>query len=452
MDRRRFRTVKAVVDWRLCLGCGACAYVCPERKIDLVDVLSQGIRPVVVDEQCGSCNDCLRVCPSFDNDHRPLLQGPGLIEGLKSAYGPVLEIWEGHATDAQIRWMGSSGGLLTALSLFCIEQAGMHGVLHIGADRQDPARNRTRLSRTRDDLLDATGSRYAPASACDSLDLIEGADGPCVFIGQPSEVTALRKAEALRPALKEKVGVALSFFCAGSPSTSGTLELLRAEGIAVDDVAELRYRGMGWPGSFAVRRRGEKDFAPLQSYGASWAFLQRFRPLSVNLTPDGSGEDADISCGDPWYRPIEAGESGSSLVLVRTARGSDLLRRARDAGYIELVERDVSVALRSQVNLVRKRGAVGGRIAALRLAALPAPRLRGFSLVGNWMRLTLLEKLQSTLGTARRIVTRRLRHPLRIDAEDVAPCAASDRRPMTVDSASSAEHGKVRGKAIANLG
>jgi coenzyme F420 hydrogenase subunit beta len=428
MGLKDFDTVKGVVDWRMCLGCGACAYICPERKIELVDVLSHGVRPLVANEKCGRCRDCLKVCPAYENDHRPLLDGPGLIPDIKSACGPVLEIWEGHASDPQIRLMGSSGGLLTALSLFCLEREGMHGVLHIAGDPAEPIRNRTRLSRTREDLLAATGSRYAPASACDRLGLVEDASGPCVFIGQPSEVTALRKAEGLRPALARNVGLALSFFCAGSPSTQGTQELLRAEGIALDDVEEVRYRGQGWPGWFGVRRRNNPEFSPLQTYAQSWGFLQRFRPFSVNLTPDGSGEDADISCGDPWYRPIGSDEAGFSLVLVRTERGCGLLRRAREAGYVTLAPADVPKALNSQPNLIRKRGSIWGRLLALRLFGLPAPELRGFSLFENWMSLSLMEKAQSTLGTARRIVQRQLYRPLKIlDSEVVRRTREQDR-------------------------
>lgn len=415
-----FRTVRSVSDWRLCLGCGACAYVCPEGKIDLVDVLSEGIRPLVADEQCDGCTDCLQVCPAYHNDHRPLLVQPGLVPGVLPAYGPALELWEGYAVDPEIRLMGSSGGVLTALGLYCIELGGMHGVLQIAGDPSDPVRNRTKLSRTRADLLAATGSRYAPASACDGLRLVESAPLSCAFVGQPSEATALRKVMQLRPELAAKVGVILSFFCAGSPSTRGTQELLAATGFAPDDIAEIRYRGRGWPGWFAVRRRDSPEPTPVTTYAESWGFLQRFRPGSVHLTPDGSGEDADISCGDPWYRQVQEGEPGRSMVVVRTQRGRELLRAAREANYVFLEPMSVQAALASQQNLTRKRGAVAGRVFAMRLLGLPAPKLDGFSLLRNWMDLSVGEKVRSTLGTMVRVLQRGLRRPRLLDPGELA--------------------------------
>jgi coenzyme F420 hydrogenase subunit beta len=330
-----------------------------------------------------------------------------LIEEVKPYCGPVLEIWEGHATDPEIRYAGSSGGLITALSLYCLEKQGMHGVLHIGQDPDDSLKNKTQMSRSRSELLGKTGSRYAPASACDSLHLIEKAPKPCVFVGQPTEVTALRKARALRPDLDKKVGVTISFFCAGSPARKGTLEFLRSLGVDPGQVQGLRYRGNGWPGMFAVTLKGESAPRYTRTYKESWGFVQAYRPFSTHLCPDGTGEDADITCGDPWYKQIQNGESGSSLVAARTEIGRQIIQGAINARYVELKNAEPWKLLESQRNLFDKRGAIWGRVMTLRALGLPAPTLKGFSLFRNWSRLSLEDKLRSTLGTARRIIQRK---------------------------------------------
>jgi hypothetical protein len=54
----------------------------------------------------------------------------------------------------------------------------------------------------------------------------------------------------------------------------------------------------------------------------------------------------------------------------------------------------------------------------MKMLGLPVPRLRGFSLFKNWRRLNLEEKLRSTLGTIRRIITRRYHRPLRLKASE----------------------------------
>src|SRR5690606_28215288 len=171
--RKTFTSVADVAAWRLCLGCGACQPVCPRGNITLHDFEEEGLRPLVNDpDACAGCSLCLEVCPGFENDRRPLLDAPGLDPHFLREFGPVLEAWEGHAADPELRHTGASGGVMTALALYCLERAGMHGVLEVGQDPDDPVRNSTRLSRSREELLACTGSRYAPAAVCRGLHLV----------------------------------------------------------------------------------------------------------------------------------------------------------------------------------------------------------------------------------------------------------------------------------------
>ena len=328
------------------------------------------------------------------------------LGGIPAGVGPVLEVWEGHATDPETRFQGSSGGALTALARYAIEKGGLHGVLHVAADPDRPLRNRTVMSRSYGELLANTGSRYAPASVCDGLNQIEEAPGPCMFIGQPSEVAALRKTLPLRPKLECNLAVALSFFCAGSPSTKGTEDLLKAKGIDPNQVEKLRYRGRGWPGMFAVWLKGSSEASLEMTYKDSWAYVQAYRPWSVHIWPDGCGEQADVSCGDPWYREVKPDDPGSSLVVVRTERGRALVHEAMAAGYLALKPGTLAMVVDSQRNLLAKKGAVWGRLLAMRLMGLPVPRHEGMRLFPLWLRLPMKEKLRSTVGTIRRIVTR----------------------------------------------
>ena len=402
-----FQNVQQIAAWRLCVGCGACAYICPEKKIKLIDVVNDGIRPEIDSDNCGDCRDCIRICPGYETIHNYATGESGLIQELKEGWGPVLEIWEGYATDTDIRRNGSSGGLASALALYCLEKEGMQGVLHTGTDKEKPWKNTTVFSKNRDDVLLRTGSRYSPASPCDGLKLIESAPAPCVFIGKPCDIAGLRKSQLLRKELDNKVGVAIGIFCAGTPSTQGTLELFKRLKVKPEDVEKIRYRGKGWPGKTTVLLKGQEDPRYRLSYMESWGFLQKYRPYRCYLCPDGTSEFADISCGDPWYRELKEDGIGYSLVLVRTEKGRRIVHGAMEAGYV-LLERGDSKMLRdSQINLLSKRGAIWGRLLTMKLFGIPTPQLGGFSLFKNWLALPMKEKARSILGTARRIIQRK---------------------------------------------
>jgi coenzyme F420 hydrogenase subunit beta len=413
MIGRRVRDIRDVAELQLCSGCGACAYLSPD-EIRMVDAVELGRRPLVQGPLCDPrSHEAMQVCPGVEVAHRGRPH-TGAIESLRDAWGPVLEVWEGYATDAKLRFEGSSGAAGSALALYCIERGGMHGLLHVTPRPDAPYLCQTVLSSTRAEILAATGSRYAPASPCDGLAQVERAPAPCVMLGKPCDVAAAKRASELRPALAQKLGLTIAIFCAGTPSLRGTLELLRSLGVSDPrEVAELRYRGRGWPGRFTVRTRGANGAEKIHqmTYAESWDFLQRYRQWRCYVCADHTGELADVAVGDPWYRPIPPDEPGRSLVLVRTERGRRIVEAALREGYLTLERADPSIVALSQPELLRTRGAVWGRIAALRLLGAPSPRFRGMPMRRFfWSELGWRERAQALAGTARRVFRKRLLH------------------------------------------
>lgn len=411
-------TIAHVTSRHLCCGCGACASLHPD-VIEMVDTLEDCRRPRQRDPLPvgvtlnGQLVDALRVCPGVHLAHDEATIDSQSIDSLRDGWGPVLQLWEGHAGDPEIRFAGSSGGAATALALYCLEREGMHGVLHTAARDDVPYLNHTVMSRTRDELLSRTGSRYAPSSPCDSLGEIEQAAGPCVFIGKPCDVAAALKMRRLRPQLDANLGVTIAFFCAGTPSTKGTLDLLKKAG--VDDpatVRSIRYRGKGWPGRWTVEFAGASGEVESRSmsYEQSWGFLQKYRQWRCYICPDHTGEFADIAVGDPWYRKVEPGEAGSSLILARTKLGRAIIEGAISAGYLIAHSVQPEILTRSQPNLLKSRGSLWGRLLALRVAGAGVPRFAGMPMFRFWWsELSWREKVQSLVGTLRRVRIRGLR-------------------------------------------
>lgn len=396
-----------VVKWRLCVGCGACAAACESKNIALRDIVDIGIRPIMVGQRCHECGECIKACPGIGMAHLPPTEKESHLLQLRSDWGSVSDIWEGHATDAAIRYSGSSGGAITAIALYCLEEQLAGGAIHTGRDEDEPLRNKTVISRTRQDLLSRTGSRYSPASPCDCLAEIEALTSPHVFIGKPCDIQAIRKARSVRPELLQKIEVTLGIFCAGTPSTTGLLDLLDSLWVHREDVGEISFRGNGWPGSFSVQTKKGANSSYKLSYSKSWGFLQAYRPFRCYLCPDGTSEFADISCGDPWYREPAANDPGQSLVLVRTRKGREILEGAVRAGYLHVQRVDPGILELSQRNLLMKRRAIWGRLITMKAFGLPVPRYEGFPLFENWRELPMGEKARSIIGTAKRIIQRK---------------------------------------------
>jgi coenzyme F420 hydrogenase subunit beta len=374
-----------------------------------VNIESEGIRPRFDLQDCAACTECLSICPGYRVDAGAAMRQLPKITEADHEFGPALEIWEGYATDPEIRFFASSGGLLSALSLYCLEHESMEFVLHTGMDEEHPWLNKTVQSRNRSDLLKRTGSRYAPSSPCEGLEAIEQSDRPCVFVGKPCDTSAVWMLRQRRPELDQKLGLVLTFFCAGTPSTRGTLDLASSLNITTDRINTIRYRGEGWPGQFTILYDNGSNQRSL-TYTESWGRLTSHRPLRCNLCPDGLGRVADISCGDAWESYDNDGDPGRSIVVVRTARGREILHRAMEANYVTLTPVAAAQVLAAQPNLLERRRELFGRLLGLRSFLIPIPKFTGFSLFRSWMHLSVSRKARTVLGTAKRIMIRGLWH------------------------------------------
>ncbi|MFN3193132.1 MAG: Coenzyme F420 hydrogenase/dehydrogenase, beta subunit C-terminal domain [Aureliella sp.] len=415
MSANSLPTIQDVVDQHMCSGCGVCAFANP-GKIEMRDTLEHGRRPVSHCRENLESFEALPICPSVGEQGLESTVDSQQESSLASNWGPVLEVWEGHAADDEIRHRGSSGGVTTALAMFALEKEKMAGVLHVKARKDAPLLNETAFSTNRREVAEGCGSRYSPASPCEGLSHIETADRPSVFIGKPCDVAAAAKAARQSFALQRNLGLTIGIFCAGTPSLQGTKELARKLGApSPEQVTDVRYRGKGWPGKMTVSYVDNNGQHASQSveYSEGWGeILQRHRQWRCHVCPDHTGEYADISIGDPWYREIAPGEPGSSLVLVRTRRGRELLRKAREAGYVELVRKEAWVLDASQKHLAKSQGAVWGRNLALKLSGLRLPKIASRRRFASWVsNLNWKQKIQSVWGTWKRVGSKRLRSP-----------------------------------------
>jgi coenzyme F420 hydrogenase subunit beta len=366
-----------------------------------------GIRPFFKKAQDPNYSESLKICPGYSigGERNPTSQP---ITSADPLIGPVLEIWQGHAFDNDIRYHASSGGAVSALAAYCLEKEDMEFVLHIGMNPAVPWQNNTVQSKSRADLLARAGSRYAPSSPCEDLALIEASAKPCVFIGKPCDAAAVSALRKYRPKLDKNLGLVLTFFCAGPPCTEGTLSLLEELNIQKQTANEIRYRGKGWPGHFQVSFKNGTEHKKL-TYEESWGKLVNYhRSFRCNLCPDGLGELADISCGDAWHLyDKQKGDPGRSLILARSERGSDILHRAMESGYLQLEKSKTSDVIQAQP-LTDRRAEIFGRLLAMKTLLMPVPQFTGFPLSKVWLKNPIKLKIKTYLGTLQRLLTRGL--------------------------------------------
>jgi coenzyme F420 hydrogenase subunit beta len=318
--------------------------------------------------------------------------------------GSYFAVYEAWASDDEVRFVGSSGGALTALSGWMLGTGEASRILGASADRNEPRRTVSVQITTREQALSLAGSRYAPASnAADPATL----DPSTVFVGKPCEASAVRALLGTAPpATDASAPIILSFFCAGTPSQHATDSLVEALGVPADEsIRDLWYRGRGWPGRFTVTRSDAQTVSA--SYDESWgSSLGPATQWRCKICPDGVGESADVTAADFWRSddrgyPDFSDGAGVSALIARTPRGLDLIARAVAAGVIVATPIDIDALARMQPLQRDRRETLIGRILGTVAAAGRVPRYRGFGLLALGLRRPR-DILRAARGTRRR--------------------------------------------------
>jgi coenzyme F420 hydrogenase subunit beta len=244
----------------------------------------------------------------------------------------------GHANDDSVRSETSSGGMVTQLLIFALENGIIDGALVTRMKKDNPLRTEPFIARTRGEIILASKSKYCPASPDEALKLILRERGRFAVIGLPCHIHGIRKAEENVKGLKEKIVLHLGLICSHAVNFFGTALLLEKLTISSDQIAEIAYRGRGWPGSMSIRLNNDSTQSLLyvgnwNSYGPVFSSFF-FTPRRCLMCPDETNELADISFGDAWIPELKNERNGESVIVVRTNAGAKILDMACAEGAI----------------------------------------------------------------------------------------------------------------------
>jgi coenzyme F420 hydrogenase subunit beta len=324
--------IETVVKTGLCTRCGTCAGACPVDNIAFEDPL--GACMPAAGDACTSCGLCLESCPGAAVDFAPLERALFGEAAPNPLLGVVREAYLAHATDAGVRRMGSSGGVVTAKLLDLVGRGESSGAVLFAPHPEEPWRGWGRVASTAEEIAAAAQSRYHLSPLNTALVDLRGAAKARAYVGLPCQIHGLRKLQA---AGWKGTGAALSpvigIYCGNNLYYEATRVMLRKLGVKrLADVARLSYREGAWPGSFAVRTADgeERSISKLDFNQVIPFYINRRCLFCVDLT----NELADLSVGDGWAKE-ESGGEGWSIVLVRTEAGARVFDRARRDGVIE---------------------------------------------------------------------------------------------------------------------
>ncbi len=323
----------------LCRSCGMCAGVCPKNAITMAKNEYAQFIPKLDAQRCVACGACIGVCTARKST---ITQ--------RTVVGPYRRLCLIRAKDAAISKASSSGGAVTALLQFGLENGSFSKVLTLS--NEDSPICAKPVIRTEITAADA-GSKYVCAPLCTEYNP-KARDMAATVL--PCQAQAIRK-------LEDRTFL-FGLFC----SKLSTSDLIRrmAGSRNPDEITRTAYREGTWPGCFSI---GYKDGTQAKQrlnrseFGAVYnSYL--YACQGCMLCNDYFAEFADISCGDPWGKTqYDESYIGQTVVIIRSERGMQLVDAAERAGVIEVEEYDLDSLLKGHLKeIYNKKTAIAQRL------------------------------------------------------------------------------------------
>lgn len=368
-------SLREVVEHGLCIGCGLCEALGPERW--RMTMTAEGrLRPApVAEEDAGKDTAILACCPgvvaeaSADGDKHDAVWG---------RYSHMGEAWAG---DPDIRYRAATGGVLTALGVHLLRSGKARFILHCAADPERPMRSRWVMSGTPEEVSARAGSRYGPSDTLAGLEAALARGEPFAIIAKPCDAGAVRARAKADPRIDALLVAVLVMVCGGASDLGKSWMLLDELGLREEEVSLFRYRGYGNPGPARVETKDGRAFE--RSYDELWGDEAGWRiQTRCKLCPDAIGEAADVAAADIWPNAQPEGEDeGFNGIITRSATGQRLMEEAVAAGDLVLgadhTPRDYD---HFQPHQLRKKRAMAARLRGLSAAGWPVYAHQGLRL------------------------------------------------------------------------
>lgn len=387
------RCVNKSIYLEYCTGCGLCRSVLNTTFVRDEKGFSKPIAQELDEKFCN------KVCPA----------GGSASKKNCGLWGKFVELKVGWSNNEIIRYGASSGGVLTAICCYLIDNKLVDGVIQTIVSEQIPYATRTVISRTSEEVLQCKGSRYSMSSPLSEIKQMVMPDEKYAFIGKPCDVSALRLYLEQDVKFANHFEYLFSFFCAGVPSEDAQIKLMsRLECDKLHECESIQYRGNGWPG-FATLVKKDGSVSQI-TYDESWGkILGRDVRKCCRICFDGIGEQADITCGDAWYlnsdkTPDFREAQGRNIIFGRTQKGAELIGQAEHSGYIH-IEGDYEIDNLRYIQKYQfeRKASMKSVLCAMRLLKKEIPNYDKDALNRYAKAIKLQLKFKRFFGTIRRI-------------------------------------------------
>lgn len=312
-----------------CCGCTACESICSHNAITMRADDEGFLHPFIDNEICVDCKLCEKVCPILKRD---------ATERVKS----YKEIYAGRLKDAELLHLSSSGGAFYALAKATIEAGGVV----FGAEYNSNCEVIHGVATTLEECAKFRGSKYVQSNISGIYSKVKfflNKDIPVLFSGTPCQVAGLKL--YLRKDFDKLITMDLVCHAVPSPlifkDYKAFVEKKLNKRLIAINMRDKEVRE--WLEPFSNRFQfdnGDEMVDPEGVIGWNTILFTKLidRPSCHKCRFANFDRMGDVTVADFWdysnKRPDLRDNRGTSLVIVNTEKGIDILSRIKE--YFEI--------------------------------------------------------------------------------------------------------------------
>jgi len=383
-----------VVAHDLCIGCGLCAGVCPQKTLEMrFNEFGEYVAVDVKGTCSKDCDICLRVCPFSDQVENEDALAEKIFADIpdiehRTETGYYLSSLVGYSNLNGHRANGASGGLATWTLETLLKKDLVDFVACVSPAKEPDRLFKFVVCDTPEEVRGSSKSCYYPVETSEIVRHIVNRKGSYGVIGLPCVIKALRLAMQVHTKLRQRIKFLLGLVCGQAKSrffAEYICSLGRGNPRHIKKIT-FRIKDNNRPASdYGLRfvcgnnhQAGKPEGTVFWTEGMDRVWCSRyFTPNACNYCDDLFSELADISFMDAWLPEYTSESAGTNLVIIRNPKLQSLFQKASEAGEIQVDVIDIESVIKSQRRaLIAKRNDLAKRLAVRKKLKQQVPEKR----------------------------------------------------------------------------
>lgn len=233
--------------------------------------------------------------------------------------GDYESCYVGYSSDENIRNGAASGGIVSTLLIYLLENKYVDGVF---VSRQYVKNGRIEvesfITNKVEEILDCRTSIYTFFPLEKNFKKLLEFKGKIAVVLLPCHLKTLNTLIIKNPELKEKVMFKISLFCGGVADEQLMYRILEKNNINVNDIERIYSRKGLWRGQTYIKMKDKKE--KIISYNKNWSAYKNAFFYSTSKCfscTDHFGYEADFCFGDIWLREMKNDKVKYSAIITK---------------------------------------------------------------------------------------------------------------------------------------